>query len=179
LPYQEIAIVPILFDPALARRKVGQASACHALSLPAHLPLTRIGRRRQKSPSRCEVDRSIPIRIDVTRRAGGEAEERAASRHCAARCRFWEMVCFSFCGLASEDELLAHKREVAVATSRFMNAAPVDVIDRLKPVLLSGVQGLGRTGLGRGNELSTLPDYITSPLHRLVRGNSLAAYRSE
>jgi hypothetical protein len=88
------------------------------------------------------------------------------------------MVCFSFCGLASEDELLAHKREVAVATSRFMNAAPVDVIDRLKPVLLSGVQGPGRTGLGRGNELSTLPDLITSPLHRLVRGNSLAAYRS-
>jgi hypothetical protein len=33
------------------------------------------------------------------------------------------MVCFYFCGLASEDELLAHKREVAVATSRFMNAA--------------------------------------------------------
>ena len=143
------------------------------------LPLTCIGRRRQKSPSRCEVDRSIPIRIDVTRRAGGEAEERAASRPCAARCRFWEMVCFSFCGLTSEDELLAHKREVAVATSRFMNAAPVDVIDRLKPVLLSGVQDPCRTGLGRGNELSTLPDFITSPLHRLVRGNSLAAYRSE
>ncbi|MEI7782409.1 MAG: hypothetical protein WCJ18_10855 [Planctomycetota bacterium] len=31
-----------------------------------------------------EVDRSVPIRIDVTRRAGGEADERAASRRCAA-----------------------------------------------------------------------------------------------
>jgi hypothetical protein len=42
----------------------------------------------------------------------------------------------SICGLASEDELVAHKSELAVTTSRFMNAALVDVIDRLKPVLL-------------------------------------------
>ena len=48
------------------------------------------------------------------------------------------MVCVSICGLASEAALLDHKREVATATSRFMNAALVDVIDRLKPVLLSG-----------------------------------------
>jgi hypothetical protein len=50
--------------------------------------------------------------------------------------RTYELVCLSICGLASEDELLAHKSELAVTTSRFMNAAPVDVIDRLKPVLL-------------------------------------------
>ena len=56
------------------------------------------------------------------------------------------MVCFSICGLANEDELLAHRREVATATSRFINAALV-VIDRLKPVLLFGWQSPCRTGL--------------------------------
>jgi len=50
--------VPILFGTVLAP-PVGQASACHALSSPVlsspvlPVPLTRIGRRRQKSPSRC------------------------------------------------------------------------------------------------------------------------------
>jgi hypothetical protein len=66
--------------------------------------------------SHFEVDRSVPIRIAVTRRVGGEADERTVSRRCGARCRFVEMVCFSTCGLASEDELLTHKREVAVVT---------------------------------------------------------------
>jgi hypothetical protein len=129
-----------------------------ALSSAASLLNRKTGSGMVKWPlhTHFEVDRSIPIRIDVTRRAGGEAEERAASRHCLARCRFWEMVCFSFCGLASEDELLAHKREVAVANSRFMNAAPVDVIDRLKPVLLSGVQEPCRTGLSLSSWPSTV-----------------------
>jgi hypothetical protein len=40
------------------------------------------------------------------------------------------MVCVSICGLASEAELLAHKREVVVLTPRFINVALV-VIDRL------------------------------------------------
>ena len=57
------------------------------------------------------------------------------------------MVCFSICGLASEAALLDHKREVATATSRFMNAAPVDVIDRLKSVLLFE---FGQDGFGSG-----------------------------
>ena len=114
-------------------------------------------RRQRHSPIArpAEVDRSIPIRIDVTRRAGGEADERAVLKKCIESDRTYVMdhgyasfalfnrivaagVLGDICGLASEDELLAHKREVATATSRFMNAALVDVIDRLKPVLLSG-----------------------------------------
>ena len=69
------------------------------------------------------TSRSIARSRSALMSPDGPASGPAASRRRGARCRFWEMVCFSICGLASEEELLAHKREVATATSRFMNAA--------------------------------------------------------
>ena len=42
-----------------------------------------------------EVDRSVPIRIDVTRRAGLWTGRKPTLRT-------YEMACFSFCRLASE-----------------------------------------------------------------------------
>ena len=83
-----------------------------------------------------EVDRSVPIRIDVTRRAGLWTGRKWPLR---SSLQVLGDVLLLLCGLASEAALLAHKRKVATATSRFMNAAPV-VIDRLKPVLLFGMQ---------------------------------------
>jgi len=48
--------------------------------------------------------RGVPTRIDVTPNGGGEYDERAVLEKVIE----YEMICFYFCGMADEDELMAH-----------------------------------------------------------------------
>ena len=64
-----------------------------------------------------EVDRYVPCRIDVTPNAGGEHDERAVLERTVEGDRTYvmdEMICYYFCGLASEDELVAHLAKLQV-----------------------------------------------------------------